>query len=153
MLATASGLFGSTPGYVTDGHPFFAVGVDKGKFVHERSVAYLTKPDLPPSSALNEPIEVLLNVLPGLVAWNIRALLSVSDCVSSTLTCGGIAREEREDMRIDNINCGQYLCCTVMFLEPIRHLADSHWDLEVRQRSFSSLDLLRQLRGVQGPIV
>ena len=71
MFATAFGLFGSTPGYVTDGHPFLGIGVNEGQVVHSRlPVAYLAKPNLPPPSALNEPIKVLPNVLPSLVAWN-----------------------------------------------------------------------------------
>jgi len=69
-LATASGLFGSTPGYVTDGHPFFAIGVDEGWVVRRRIVAYLAKPNLPPFGPLNEPIKVILNVLPSLVTCN-----------------------------------------------------------------------------------
>jgi hypothetical protein len=56
---------------VTDGQPFFASGVDEGQIARERIlVAYLAKPNLPPSNTLNEPIEIILNVLPGLVTWN-----------------------------------------------------------------------------------
>jgi len=40
-----------------------------------------------------------------------------------------------------------------MFLKPVRHLTDGHWDLEVRQSNFGSLDLFRQLCRIQGPIV
>ena len=76
-LATAFGLFGSTPGYVTDGHPFFAIGFDEGWVVRKRTVAYLAKPNLPPSNPLNEPREITLDVLPSLVTWNGNELSSV----------------------------------------------------------------------------
>jgi len=76
-LATASGLFGSTPGYVTDGHPFYVVGVGEGKGPHERRpVAYLAKPKFPPFYTLNEVIEVSQDVPPSLVTCNGRGLFS-----------------------------------------------------------------------------
>ena len=56
-------------------------------------------------------------------------------------------------MRIDNIDCGQYIRRSIMFLKPVRHFADRHRDLQARQLGFGSYDLLRQLCGVQGPVV
>jgi hypothetical protein len=40
MLATAFGLFGSTPGYVTDGHPFFVVEIRKEQHFHVKPGSY-----------------------------------------------------------------------------------------------------------------
>ena len=56
-------------------------------------------------------------------------------------------------MGIDNIKLSEHIRCTVVFLKPVRHFADSHWDLEVCQSNFCSLNLVRQLCRIQGPIV
>jgi len=153
-LATASGLFGSTPGYVTDGHPFFVNGVNERQVVRERgTIGYLTEPNFPPANTLNEPIKILLDVLPGLVTWNMMGLFSASSWVNSTITCRRISHEERQDMCIDNVDCSQHVRRTVVFLKSVHHFADGYWDLEARQCGFGSPDLFHQLRRVQGPIV
>ena len=39
-------------------------------------MAYLAEPNLPPSDALNEPVEIILDVLPSLVTWDGNGLAS-----------------------------------------------------------------------------
>ena len=56
-------------------------------------------------------------------------------------------------MRIDNVDCSQHIRRPVVLLKSVRHFADRYWDLQVRQLCFGSLDLSRQLCGVQGRIV
>ena len=116
-------------------------------------MTYLTKPNLPPSNVLNEPIEIILNVFPSLVAWDEigHPRLTIGD--NGTHTCRSVTREEWQDMCIDSIQCSQHIRRTVVFLKPVRHFADGHRNLEVRRSDFGGLNLLRQLCRIQGPIV
>ena len=68
------------------------------------------------------------------------------------LACRCIACEERQNMRIDNIDCSQHVRRSITHLKSVRHFADSHWDLQVLQLGFGSYDLFRQLLRVQGMI-
>ena len=43
--------------------------VDERQVARVRTVAHLAKPNFPPSDALNEPVEIILDVLPSLVTW------------------------------------------------------------------------------------
>lgn len=140
---------------MTDGHPFCVVGGGEGQLVREgrRPVAYLAEPNFPPTDALNEPIKIILNILPSLITWNGMVLFSAGRWANSTLTRRCIARKERENVCVDNVDRSQHIRRTIMYLKPVRHFADRHRDLQTRQRSFGSNDLFRQLCGVQGPIV